>query len=203
LTGRIDEAAHLYDTAYARWPESEVVAANAICAAARTGDGTKVQRLIAAWSEGLAETDYMRTSIRYARNLLEPDRHSLTAWLDEERRELERTGAVRLHSVVRLHAFGLTQEAFELIDRASFEGGVEREGPSPSVTYFRGEMFGRSNEAMIRDPRFLRLCGKLGLVPYWIETGRWPDCADEVGYDFRSAARSAATLSDPAGERTV
>ena len=33
--------------------------------------------------------------------------------------------------------------------------------------------------------RFPRLCARLGLVEFWMATGKWPDCADEVSYDFR------------------
>jgi len=41
------------------------------------------------------------------------------------------------------------------------------------------------------DPRFARLCARLGLVEFWIATGRWPDCADEVPYVFRAACEDA------------
>jgi TolB-like protein len=41
------------------------------------------------------------------------------------------------------------------------------------------------------DPRFVTLCARLGLVEYWLETGLWPDCADEVPYDFRTACYAA------------
>ena len=37
------------------------------------------------------------------------------------------------------------------------------------------------------DPRFARLCARLGLVEFWLASGQWPDCADEVPYDFRRA----------------
>ena len=45
------------------------------------------------------------------------------------------------------------------------------------------------NRAMIDDPRFLRLCAKLGLVDYWVGQERWPDCAEGTPYDFRAEAR--------------
>ena len=35
------------------------------------------------------------------------------------------------------------------------------------------------------DPRFPRLCARLGLVSFWHASGLWPDCADELPYDFR------------------
>ncbi len=44
---------------------------------------------------------------------------------------------------------------------------------------------------MRRDRRFVKLCAQLGLCDYWVKTGRWPDCADEVApyYDFRAEAQ--------------
>ncbi len=36
------------------------------------------------------------------------------------------------------------------------------------------------------DPRFARLCARLGLVEFWMTTGKWPDCAGEVPYDFKA-----------------
>jgi len=41
------------------------------------------------------------------------------------------------------------------------------------------------------DPRFASLCARLGLVEFWIGTDRWPDCADEVPYDFRAECARA------------
>jgi hypothetical protein len=41
------------------------------------------------------------------------------------------------------------------------------------------------------DPRFVLLCARLGLVEFWITSGRWPDCADEVSYDFRAECHKA------------
>ena len=40
------------------------------------------------------------------------------------------------------------------------------------------------------DPRFVRLCARLGLVEFWFATGKWPDCAHDVNYDFESACEN-------------
>ena len=39
------------------------------------------------------------------------------------------------------------------------------------------------------------LCARLGLCDYWVATGRWPDCVDEVAtrYDFRASAGSRSS----------
>jgi len=44
------------------------------------------------------------------------------------------------------------------------------------------------------DPRFVRLCRRLGLVEFWLASGHWPDCADEVPYDFRRACEQVRGL---------
>jgi len=41
------------------------------------------------------------------------------------------------------------------------------------------------------DRRFARLCARLGLVEFWLASGRWPDCASETPYDFKHACEEA------------
>ena len=43
-----------------------------------------------------------------------------------------------------------------------------------------------------RDIRFPKLCAHAGLVDYWRTSGHWPDCADEVPYDFKAECENAA-----------
>ena len=62
--------------------------------------------------------------------------------------------------------FGCAERAFDLIERA-----LDRGRP------LRG--------------RFPKLCARLGLAQYWVESGYWPDCAGDVDYDFKSACRQA------------
>jgi hypothetical protein len=52
-------------------------------------------------------------------------------------------------------------------------------------------LFQASMPELRNDPRFPRLCARLGLVEYWTTTGRWPDCADIVPYDFRAECARA------------
>lgn len=41
------------------------------------------------------------------------------------------------------------------------------------------------------DPRFARVCAHLNLVDYWMTSGLWPDCADEVPYDLKAECENA------------
>jgi len=47
-------------------------------------------------------------------------------------------------------------------------------------------------KAFRRDPRFMPLAKRLGLVDYWVKSNRWPDfCAEpDLPYDCRAVARS-------------
>jgi hypothetical protein len=42
------------------------------------------------------------------------------------------------------------------------------------------------------DRRFPTFCARVGLVDYWRTSGHWPDCADEVPYDFKAECEKAA-----------
>jgi hypothetical protein len=46
---------------------------------------------------------------------------------------------------------------------------------------------------MRRDPRFMSLAAKLGLVDYWRSSGKWPDFCSEPGlpYDCKAEAAKA------------
>ena len=52
-------------------------------------------------------------------------------------------------------------------------------------------LFHASMPELRNDPRFVPLCARLGLAEFWVSTGQWPDCVDEVPYDFRSACEKA------------
>jgi TolB-like protein/Flp pilus assembly protein TadD len=56
-------------------------------------------------------------------------------------------------------------------------------------------LFRSSAAGMRRDPRFMPLAAKVGLVATWEKTGKWPDFCAEPGlpYDCRTAARAATS----------
>jgi hypothetical protein len=63
--------------------------------------------------------------------------------------------------------------------------GIPRAVQSGGLFYYDGA-------AMRNDPRFAGVCARLGLVDYWTSSGHWPDCADEVPYDFKAECAKAA-----------
>jgi hypothetical protein len=68
-------------------------------------------------------------------------------------------------------------------------------GTSDDITgpdgYRTSLLFQAGMPELRNDPRFARLCTRLGLVEFWMATCKWPDCADEVSYDFKAESRRA------------
>lgn len=66
--------------------------------------------------------------------------------------------------------------------------------PRQGLTITRKFLFRSSAARMRRDPRFMPLAAKIGLVDYWEKSGKWPDFCAEPGlpYDCREAAKATA-----------
>lgn len=107
--------------------------------------------------------------------------------LAEAQAGVARDGMLTMQMTLRLSWMGLVDEVFALIDQASYDFMLDPDGPPPGD--LRGLIFAARNKPMIDDPRFVGLCAKMGLTRYWIDTDHWPDCADQVAYDFRAEAK--------------
>jgi len=59
------------------------------------------------------------------------------------------------------------------------------------------QLFLTATESMRRDPRFMPLAAQVGLVDYWVTTGKWPDFCAQPGlpYDCRATAMALTALS--------
>jgi TolB-like protein len=140
-----------------------------------------------------AHEHYANANVRGMRTYGRAVRDNDPAFADRLRRaveeELARTGSVALNLVIALAVVGSVDEAFEVVERASYDEIFGDAGVAAGGVYSGGLIFITQSRALLApDPRFMRLCGKLGLVDFWLKTGRWPDIADEVPYDFRAEA---------------
>jgi TolB-like protein len=87
-----------------------------------------------------------------------------------------------LDAIRALTLMGFLDDAFTAAER--FQPGTAATGATTSL------LFSPAMAAMRRDPRFLRLADRLGLVAYWRTSGKWPDFCAEPGlsYDCRAGA---------------
>jgi len=81
-------------------------------------------------------------------------------------------------------ALGIFSEALDNVD-AWRAGALET--TRPHIGYETALLFIDQTRPLRSDPDFAKLCARLGLARYWRETGVWPDCIEETGYDFKAA----------------
>jgi tetratricopeptide (TPR) repeat protein len=180
--GRLAEAREMIDRAAQTWPDDDDVRGARIEFEARYGAPDRAIGLLddprsrpATWENPVVD-DWRRFIL--ARRSRDPAQVGAYA-----RDVLARLAAGRMDlsdAVLRLNSLGATDGAFAAIAR------------SPPTDAFDTEvLFATSpgGAGMWRDPRFMPLAAKLGLVDFWRRSGKWPDFCDapDRPYDCRTA----------------
>lgn len=189
-TGEHQQARAICDDLMVRWPDNPSIAGLALSAAGLIRDWDWFDA-VAAHVQAHAVTDPELTETideLLAERELTPALAAET--LAKARAGIARDGILDLDAIARLARLCTLDEVFALIDQAAFDFMLDPDGAPPGE--LRGIIFTHDNLPMIRDPRFVGLCAKLGLCRYWVDTGHWPDCADQVDYDFRAEAERLA-----------
>lgn len=200
--GSYGECLALCDQGLAKWPQYQNFYLTAAYAALLAVDWPKLAEVLGrvrADPFGAAINDLDKRSNEGIFGFFEALRDADEAFADQAvagaQTNLQRSGRASLAALYMISSFGRLDEAFAIADRASFahlfEPGDFHPAGGPNV----GFLFSiHNNRAMMQDPRFMRLCAKLGLCDYWVKSDRWPDCADGgvLPYDFRAACRRLA-----------
>jgi adenylate cyclase len=186
--GRYAEARRCFETALARWPDSHWIAVNLLLVCVQTKDWATIDALLA--PERLAQFP-LRESERLARGLVQvmrdPSPESRRRPIESARRRFEATGYADLLQLQLAADAGSADEAHAIAARAKFGPAGNDRDQLGTDAYRPGPLFYYSSPLLRRDPRFVDLCARLGLVDYWLTTQQWPDCVDEVApyYDFK------------------
>ncbi|MBV8681816.1 MAG: hypothetical protein JO111_03000 [Caulobacteraceae bacterium] len=195
--GRLDESYEAFRAAQARWPDSDNLVAVPILHAVLLRNEQRLEQFLSAARRFIVakgETRALRIAMTTAHVALNPTDEARQLLLASAERHLAKSGRVELRTALFAYWAGLTDEAFELIARSDYTHLFQPEGRRADDTFLTAVIFGVTNAGIRRDPRFPDLCAKLGLCDYWLDTGRWPDCADEVAgvYDFRSRVAASS-----------
>ncbi|MFI4949839.1 MAG: TIR domain-containing protein [Caulobacterales bacterium] len=185
--GLFSESYEAAEAGRARWPDFDWLIASPLLISAFVGDWAVADPLIElARARGGSVAGRV---IAVVSALRDPSPANLERLLGAARRQLDELGAVDPSQIMVLHRAGLQDEAFELVSKSSY-AHIFTVGRGPlDHSLLPGVLFGSMCPELRRDPRFIELCGKIGLCAYWTETGRWPDCADDrLAYDFRAMA---------------
>ena len=190
--GAWDEVQPIYDDLLVRWPEVAPIWLDACWQAALAGDYARFETMIEGVKAHGFYTDEFRGHVRALRNLHQPSPGYLDGALLRSRQALERTGSVPVNYIYALHWHGLVEEAFDLMAQSSYAHLYNPDAPRAFSTGENpGAIFALHLVRFQSDIRFVDLCAKLGLCDYWVQTDRWPDCADEgvLPYDFKAECR--------------
>jgi len=156
----------------------------------------------------------MRGELDEARDLLQrtdagPHRRTLSAFLDlyvaraadagaqavaALRQQYEDSGWISLDALVIAAELAGPGEVLDIALGAVVGLGPGDPDPRGAAANDPALLFMPFAPRMRQDRRFVEVCARLGLVDYWLATGKWPDCVAEPGlpYDFRAECRRLA-----------
>jgi TolB-like protein len=190
--GRIDEAVPVYEELLARIPEMSFPFTSLLRAKALLGDWNGLDELLE-----LAKTRPLREfvdTLAFVRTKRDPTPENIGNWQRNFATRVSKTGCADVSRLVYAAHLGLVEKAFEIAETACL-GPVGTGDDVMGIDAYRTSMLFLVPMPELRnDRRFLRLCARLGLVEYWSTTGKWPDCVDEVPYDFRAECENARQI---------
>ena len=194
---RLDEGRALWEKLLALRPDNKLVAWSIVLSAAGHGDWARFDMLVAVAHERGLNSAPLRRVIYFGETRRNPGPEIRESALRNARENLVRKGALPLGVFTDLYSLGLKDEMFELIDEASFAFMLDPDQRSPYGAFGGSGIFSAVFDGGIKhDPRFIRLCAKLGLCAYWVKSDCWPDCAETLAAecDFRAEVRRAVAV---------
>jgi tetratricopeptide (TPR) repeat protein len=182
--GRLEEAAPVYEELVTRVPDMSFPVSSLLRVYAFQEDWAAVDRLLElAEKRQLREFEEGLPFIHTKRNL---SSENVGSWLGTLEAYVAKTGCVDVARLVYSAHLALVDEVYQIAETARLGPmgtGNDIMGPDG---YRTSLLFQASMPELREDPRFARLCARLGLVEFWMTTDKWPDCADEVSYDFKA-----------------
>jgi TolB-like protein len=187
MSGEFEEAFDILNQGLSLAPDNHNIAGTILWVCAAKGDFEAVDRLLdPARLAKYPLRDMGPRIMPFIELQRNPTPEAVEANLTEIRMRVADRASVTRLSFLLTASFGGVAEAYELLEPAVL-------GPTGSPyddlglgSYMPGPYFAPLYADFRADPRFVKLCARLGLVEYWLARQKWPDCADEVPYDFRA-----------------
>ncbi len=187
--GRVEESARVLEDLIARAPDMSFPVANLMRAYAFLNDWPAVDRLLdPAANRPLRE---FHEGLLFIRTKRDPSPENVAAMRSALEAHVNKTGCVDVSRVVYAAHVGLVGEAYAALESAYLGPRGTPDDVMGPDGYTTGMLFWRGMPEIRRDRRFVKLCARLGLVEFWLTTQKWPDCADDVPYDFRLECEKA------------
>jgi adenylate cyclase len=189
---RHEDAYARFEAAFRRWPDLSFLWRNLVAWGAREGRWDDVER----WTAPVCVERFQKNPGLVEEVFADVELHrnpeASQQLLQQLADAVDRTGRARMNDIVHTAEFCDVDAVFDVVDQATFAHLLD-----PLQGYEAGDwgaqmLFSAGAKRLRDSPRFVKLCARLGLAAHWIETGRWPDCADQTPYDFRHEVREAA-----------
>jgi TolB-like protein/tetratricopeptide (TPR) repeat protein len=190
--GRVADAVPVFEDLIVRVPDMSFPVANLLRAKAFLGDWAAVDRLLdPAAKVPLRE---FQDGVAFIRAKRDPTPENIGGIRDELEAHLQRTGSVDVARLVYAAHLGLVDDAYRTVATARLGPRGAADDIMGPDGYRTALLFHAGMPELRNDPRFVPLCARLGLVEFWLATGAWPDCVDEVPYDFKDACEQARDI---------
>jgi adenylate cyclase len=187
--GRYTEARRRFEDLLSRWPDHMGAATNLILLGVRLQDWTAVDALVASGKS------FGRGVLAYAAIMRNRSPDARRRLIESARRRFAESGTAGFGQVQLAALLGGADESYAIALRARF-GPAGDAAEDDGINAYRPLIFGNFDGSLEfrRDPRFVKLCARCGLVEYWLTTQKWPDCVDEVApyYDFKAECEKVA-----------
>jgi TolB-like protein/class 3 adenylate cyclase len=181
--GRVADAVPIYEDLVTRVPDMSFPVSSLLRAYAFKQDWAAVDRLLE-----LAQKRQLREfqdGLPFIRAKRHPTPENIGGWRSALEEYVVKTGCVDVSRLVYAAHLGLVDEAYRATEIARLGPAGTSDDIMGPDRYRTHMLFQAGMPELRNDMRFPRLCARLGLVEFWTATGKWPDCADEVPYDFK------------------
>lgn len=182
--GRLAEAVPVYEDLVERAPDMSFPVSSLLRAYAFQENWAGVDRLLA-----LAQQRQLREfqdGLPFIRAKRDPTPETIGAWRAALEAHVAKTGCVDVSRLVYAAHLGLVEVAYRVAETARLGPAGTSDDIMGPDGYRTSLLFQAGMPELRNDPRVARLCARLGLVEFWLATGKWPDCAEEVPYDFKA-----------------
>lgn len=196
--GEIETALEIISAAWSRWPDSAFIWYMmwvSLCVARRPDEAEALAAPGVAPKRGVTAHDV--AVLRNCVALLRADEPRQRAMCEGMLRSIAHgSQPLALSSCMIAAGLGCADEAFDVIERALDQGRPLRPDNHEAFGMARAQsslqlFVSNGGEPLWRHSRFPRLAARLGLAQYWIASGKWPDCASAVEYDFKASCKQA------------
>jgi len=196
--GQVAEAIPLLQDVKARAPGMRFPVATLLRAFALLNDWPAVDELLATVANQPAHE--FEDGLMFVRAKRDPTAENIGAMREALEVHVATAGSVDVARLVYAAHLGLADDVYRVVESARLgPRGVADDMIGPDA-YRTGMLFWKGMPEIRNDPRFVRLCARLGLVEFWLATQKWPDCVNEVPYDFRAECEKARSIPKDAFE---